>query len=118
MTVTAPAPNKLAARDAVENFPAPLLYVGWDQHMMFCAPLCVLVPGQTVFADLVQQLLPKLFGQHPDFPRIAWPRVQWFRSATLFTPAMGQTLAEQGFKHKSVLRFRTPGLEGLKGSCG
>jgi phenol hydroxylase P4 protein len=36
----------------------------------------------------------------------------------LFTPRMQATLAEQGFGHKSVLRFRTPGLEGLRGSCG
>ena len=27
-------------------------------------------------------------------------------------------MASHGFGHKSVLRFRTPGLEGLRGSCG
>jgi phenol/toluene 2-monooxygenase (NADH) P4/A4 len=118
VSVVANAPYQFPARDVVGNFPAPLLYIGWDQHMMFCAPLCVPVPGDTVFADVVHGLLPKLYGQHPDFARIAWPQVQWFRSATMFTPAMPRTLAEQGFKHKSVLRFRTPGLEGLRGCCG
>ena len=31
--------------------------------------------------------------------------------------AMDKTLAEHGLGHKSVIRFRTPGLTGLSGSC-
>lgn len=118
MSVVALGAYDFPAKDVAANFPAPLLYIGWDQHMMFCAPFAVPVPPTMRFGDLVQGLLPKLFGEHPDFARINWARVQWFRSATLFTPSLDKTLAEQGFKHKSVLRFRTPGLEGLKGSCG
>lgn len=118
MSVTAAGPYDFPARDAAGNFPAPLLYLGWDQHMMFCAPFAVPVSPATRFGDLVRQLLPRLFGEHPDFARIDWARVQWFRSAVLFTPDMGKSLADQGFGHKSVLRFRTPGLEGLHGSFG
>lgn len=118
MTVVALGDYRFAPRDVEANFPAPLLYIGWDEHMMFCAPLCMPVSPQMRFGDLVEQLLPKLYGEHPDFARIDWSRVQWFRSATLFTPDRQRTLAEQGFRHKSVLRFRTPGLEGLRGSCG
>jgi phenol hydroxylase P4 protein len=44
--------------------------------------------------------------------------VQWFCGDKMFTPKPNKTLAEHGFTHKSVLRFRTPGLEGLRGSCG
>jgi phenol hydroxylase P4 protein len=118
MSVKALGDYVFPPKDMVGNFPAPLLYLGWDQHMMFCAPFAVPVPPTMLFKDVVGQLLPKLFGAHPDFGRIDWARVQWFRSSTLFTPAMDKSLAEQGFGHKSVLRFRTPGLEGLRGSFG
>ena len=118
MSVAALGVYDFPARDGVANFPAPLLYIGWDQHMMFCAPLAVPVPPAMRFGDLVRELLPRLYGEHPDFARIAWPRVQWFRSAALFTPDMDKPIGEQGFRHKSVLRFRTPGLEGLRGSFG
>jgi phenol/toluene 2-monooxygenase (NADH) P4/A4 len=116
MSVTALGDYRIPARDVRARFPAPLLYIGWDGHMMFAAPLCVPVPGETRFADLVAQLLPKLYGQHPDFARVDWARVQWFRSDRLFTPDPTRTLAELGFQHKSLLRWRTPGLEGLHGS--
>lgn len=110
-------PYEFAPRDAGLRFAKPLLYVGWDEHMMFCAPLAIPLPDQR-FEDFVARVLPQLYGEHPDFARIAWPRVQWFKSSRLFTPEPRATLAAQGFGHKSVLRFRTPGLEGLRGSCG
>jgi phenol/toluene 2-monooxygenase (NADH) P4/A4 len=110
-------PYRFAPRDTVLRFPQPLLYVGWDEHMMFCAPLAIPLPDMR-FDEFIARVLPRLYGQHPDFARIDWTRVQWFRSAALFTPELRATLAAQGFHHKSVLRFRTPGLEGLKGSCG
>jgi phenol hydroxylase P4 protein len=72
----------------------------------------------TTFEQLQTKVLPKLYAQHPDFGRIAWSKVQWFRGDVMFTPKATNTLAAQGFGHKSVLRFRTPGLEGLRGSCG
>jgi len=70
------------------------------------------------FDALIHKVLPKLYGEHPDFANIHWDKVQWFRGSTMFTPKLAGTLAEHGVGHKSVLRFRTPGLEGLRGSCG
>ena len=106
------------ARDVSANFAQPLLYVGWDEHMMFCAPLTVPFDLNTRFGAIATTLLPALYGEHPDFARIDWRKVQWFRGSTWFTPDPERSLAEQGFHHKSVLRFRTPGLEGIRGSCG
>ena len=37
--------------------------------------------------------------------------------AMRFTCALAAKLAENGLKHKDVIRFRTPGLNGIKGSC-
>jgi phenol/toluene 2-monooxygenase (NADH) P4/A4 len=118
MTVAALANYCFPSRDVAANFLQPLLYVAWDEHMMFCAPLAVLLDGQTKFSQVRDDLLPRLYGEHPDFSRIDWARVQWFQSSRIFTPQPSQSMATQGFKHKSVLRFRTPGLEGIRGSCG
>ncbi|MGB4345967.1 MAG: phenol hydroxylase subunit P4 [Burkholderiaceae bacterium] len=118
MSVAAIGNYSVALRDTAEHFAQPLLYVGWDEHMMFAAPLTVPLSMATRFEDLVSKVLPALYGQHPEFAQINWNKVQWFRSADMFTPRMQGTLAEQGFGHKSVLRFRTPGLEGIHGSCG
>ena len=118
MSVTAIGTYDFATHDSVTHFAQPLLYVGWDEHMMFSAPLTVPLSMSTRFEQLVHEVLPALYGEHPEFAIIDWSKVQWFRSHVMFTPNMQGTLAEHGFGHKSVLRFRTPGLEGLHGSCG
>jgi len=109
---------KFASHDSAARFSHPLLFVGWDEHMMFAAPFTIMQPMDMTFAEFVHKVLPKLFGEHPDFNNIGWDRAQWFRGDVMFTPRMDATLAQNGLGHKSVLRFRTPGLEGLRGSCG
>lgn len=118
MSVTAIGNYSHASHDGAGRFSDPLLYVAWDEHMTFAAPAVLALPPDTTFEQLQTKVLPKLYGEHPDFARIDWTRTQWFRGAAMFTPKPGGTLASHGFGHKSVLRFRTPGLEGLRGSCG
>lgn len=116
MPVAAAAPYDFAPKDSVDKFPAPLLYIGWDQHKMFCSPLCAPMPPDMRFGDLVQGALPGMYGAHPDFARIDWASAQWLRDGQPFVPDMDKSLADNGLGHKSVLRFRTPGLTGLGGS--
>ena len=118
MSVTAIGNYSFAPHDGAARFSDPLLYVAWDEHMMFAAPVVLPLSLDTTFEQLQKKVLTKLYGEHPDFGRINWAQVQWFRGSTMFTPKMDATLASQGFGHKSVLRIRTPGLEGLRGSCG
>lgn len=118
MSVTAIGNYQHTTHDAAANFAQPLLYIAWDEHMIFSAPVCVPIALSTTFDDIVHKVLPGLYGQHPQFKSIDWSRVQWFRSKTMFTAHMKNTLADHSFAHKSVLRFRTPGLEGIRGSCG
>jgi phenol/toluene 2-monooxygenase (NADH) P4/A4 len=104
-------------KDRLENFHGnQLLYVGWDDHLMFCAPFCFPFPPAMKFGDLVEKVLPGAFGYHPDFGKIDWAKVQWLKSGKPFTPAPGRSLAENGLVHKDALRFRTPGLTGIDGS--
>jgi len=106
------------SHDSQAHFVQPLIYLAWDEHMMFAAPLVQSLSPTTTFLDLVQTVMPKLYGEHPQFQQIDWNKTQWFRGSVMFTPRMQGSLAEHGLSHKSVLRFRTPGLEGLRGSCG
>lgn len=116
--VRAAAAYEFASHDVAARFAQPILYVGWDEHMMFAAPIALMQSMDMTFGEFVRKVLPKLYDEHPDFAGIQPDRTQWFRGDVLFTPRMDQTLAQNGFAHKSVLRFRTPGLEGLRGSCG
>jgi phenol hydroxylase P4 protein len=118
MPVTALKPGYApAAADTEDKFHGNrLLYVGWDDHLLFCAPVCLPLPGAMPFGALVKDVLPGVYGSHPDFARIDWDRVQWFESGRPFKPDFGKSLADNGVQHKSALRFRTPGLDGIKGS--
>lgn len=105
-------------KDTVEHFHGQqLLNIGWDQHLMYATPLCIPVPPALPFGALVEQVLPGLFGQHPDFARIDWTRTEWLRSGQPFQPDPAASLADNGLDHKASLRFRTPGLNGLAGAC-
>ena len=105
-------------KDRVENFHGKqLLYIGWEDHLMFCAPLALPLPPDLPFAALTQEIIPGLYAAHPDAAKIDWSRAEWFSSGKPFTPDPAQTLAGNGLGHKAVLRFRTPGLTGIGGSC-
>jgi phenol hydroxylase P4 protein len=116
MSTLALAPYDFPAKDARENFPAPLLYIGWDDHLMFCAPFCLPLPAETPFGALPGAVFPGVFGEHPDFAKIDWSKVEWLKSGQPWQPDPAKSLAENGLGHKDVIRFRTPGLTGIQGS--
>ena len=105
-------------KDRRKNFPAPLLYIGWDDHMMFCAPVCLSLPADTPFGALQAEILGGVYGAHPDFAKIDWSGVTWLKSGQPFAPDNALSLADNGLGHKDVIRFKTPGLNGLQGSHG
>ncbi|MDR0780176.1 MAG: phenol hydroxylase subunit P4 [Pseudomonadales bacterium] len=109
-------PYDFPAKDVRENFPAPLLYIGWDDHLMFASPYCLPLPPDTPFGALESAVLPGIYGEHPDFGKIDWSAVQWLKSGQPWKPDPARSLADNGLRHKDVIRFRTPGLTGLKGS--
>jgi phenol hydroxylase P4 protein len=117
MSVISVSPYKGVQQDTAEKFPAPLLYIGWEDHLMFCAPFCVPAPPTMTFGDLITQVLPGVFGEHPDFANINWEQVNWFKSGEFWMPNKNKTLAENGLGHKDVIRMRTPGMKGLSASC-
>ena len=119
MTVIALKPGYSAEpKDAEDKFHGNrLLYIGWDEHLLFCAPLCVQLPPDMPFGALPSAVLPGVYGEHPDFAKIDWSTVQWLKSGKPWTPDPAKSLADNGLVHKSAIRFRTPGLNGINGSC-
>lgn len=116
MSVVALERYEFAARDARENFPAPLLFIGWEDHLMIAAPVCLPLPPDMPFGALQAAVLPGIYGEHPDFAQIDWNTVQWFKSGKPWAPDAAKSLADNGLQHKDVIRFRTPGLTGIQGS--
>ncbi|RKP55795.1 phenol hydroxylase subunit P4 [Pararobbsia silviterrae] len=104
-------------RDREENFHGQrLLFVGWEDHLMFCSPHCIPVdPGMT-FETLATAVLPGMYGMHPDWARVDVHAIEWFHSGKRFEPDFDRSLADNGLGHKSVIRIRTPGLTGIHGS--
>ena len=93
-----------------------LIYVGWESHLMYAAPFCLPLPPTLPFSAFVRDVLPELFGEHPEFEQIDWQRTEWFNSNQRFRPDFGKSLAQHGLTHKTLIRFRTPALEGIKRS--
>ena len=117
MAVKALIDYKFAPADTQDKFHGnQLLYIGWDDHLMFCAPFAYLLPPDTPFSDLLEKHLPHSFSVHPDWARVEADKIVWLKSGKPFTPDFTKTLAEQGLKHKDVLRMQTPGLNGINGT--
>jgi phenol hydroxylase P4 protein len=118
MAVTAVKEYAFEAKDRLENFHGnQLLFIGWDEHLMFAAPHAFPFPPNMPFQAILDQVLPGVYGYHPDFAKIDWSKAEWLKSGQPWKPDAGKSLAENGLKHKDALRFRTPGLTGIKGSC-
>ena len=109
----------LRQQDAENRFHGKrLIFLAWENHLMFCAPFAVPLPPDLPFGALVRDVLPLLYGEHPEFESIDWQRTHWFNSGKRFIPDFGKSLEHHGLAHKSLIRFRTPSLEGARGPQG
>jgi phenol/toluene 2-monooxygenase (NADH) P4/A4 len=109
----------LRLQDAEDKFYGKrLIYLSWENHLMYAAPFCVPLPPTLPFGALVHDVLPMLYGEHPEFEAIDWQRTHWFNSRKRFIPDFGKSLEHHGLTHKSLIRFRTPALEGSRGDKG
>lgn len=118
MAVKALKDYKFAPADTQDKFPpgTQLTYIGWDQHTMFCSPFCLPLPGEMPFGALTAEVIPGAIAQHPDAEKVEWDKVEWMLDGEKFTPDMSKSLKANGLVHKSVIRFRTPGLDGIEHS--
>jgi phenol/toluene 2-monooxygenase (NADH) P4/A4 len=104
-------------KDSLEKFGgAQLVYLGWDKHQMFCSSRAYPIPPEMRFQELLDNVMPEAFGQHPEFTQIDWNKAQWILDNSVFQPDHSKTLAELCIGHKSLLRLVTPELTGYKGA--
>lgn len=116
MTVAALAPYDFPSRDRVENYHGKqLVYVWWEKHRMFSRPFVVALAPETTFRELFETHITS-FAWHPDWPKIDWDAVIWRNGDDVFTPRFDASLAENGLGHKDLIRFETPGLDGIAGT--
>ncbi|WP_447749052.1 phenol hydroxylase subunit P4 [Pseudomonas nicosulfuronedens] len=95
---------------------AQLVYLCWENHLMFCAPFTLPVNPTQPFAEFVEQVVKPAISQHPDAAQVDFAAVQWRLDDQPFTPDPARGLTDNGVAHKSLLHLHTPGLEGLGGS--
>lgn len=104
-------------RDNLENFHGnQLVFVGWDHHLMIDSPRAFPLPPDMPFGALVNEVMPVAYGPHPEWAQVNWDEAQWMLDGGAFTPDMDASLKDNGIGHKSVVRFKTPGLNGIAGS--
>lgn len=104
-------------RDRVENFNGDqLVYVGWDNHLMFCAAFTFLVSPDALFSTLIDEVIVDAFSVHPEWNSIDWPKVIWLLNDNKIQPKYNVSLKDQGIDHKSLLRIQTPELKGFQGA--
>ena len=116
MSVAAVKPYAFPAQDVRQNFPAPLLYIGWEDHLMVCAPVCLPLPPDMPFGDFIENVVKPSIAPHPDAAKVDFAKVLWRLDDADFQPDLKAGLAANGIGHKSLLRLSTPGLDGLNGS--
>lgn len=109
-------------KDTVDKFHGKqLVNIYWEKHLLFAWPMCLPLPADMPFGGLIQAVLPSVFGAHPDFPQIDWAKVEWQRTEgdgnVAFIPDPAKSLADNGIGHKTTIRFRTPGLNGVNGTA-
>src|SRR5258708_36848647 len=94
-------------KDREENFHGQrLLFIGWEDHLMFCAPHCITVPPTMTLGLLAAEVLPAIYSSHPDWGRVNRDQIEWFRSGERFSPQFRKTPGGDGLQPKPVIRLR------------
>ena len=103
----------------VENYGGAInLYIVWDAHLLFVCPLALPVDPNMELRDFLTQVLQPCYAAHPDAAEIDWDAVEWTYEGKAWTPDLSKSLVDNGLRHMSFLRFRTPpgpgvGVKGL-----
>ena len=106
--------SKVQPSDTLDKFHGnQLVYVHWEEHLLFCSALAFPFPPAMPFGALLSDVLPQFYGMHPDFAKIDWATVRWQIDGKDAAPDPQKSLADNGIGHKSLIRFWTPGLSGV-----
>lgn len=114
MAVTSTKPYVAVPRDVVANFNGKqIVYVNWEQHLLFATPFMLVVEPGMRFGDLLANVVKPLMQADPDSGAVDLIQVAWRKGKSAWQPDFAATLAENGIVHKEQLHFTTPGLNTL-----
>lgn len=118
MPVTAIGPYTAQPLDRQANFNGlQLVYLCWEQHLLFCAPFTFPLPPDMGFAEFVEQVVKPSISSHPDASSVNFATATWRLNDRPFNPDLAASLIANGIDHKSLLHLATPGLNGIAGTC-
>ena len=85
-------------RDREENFHGKqLLFIGWEDHLMFCAPHCIPVEaGDAVRRARRRSAFRRCIRRIPTGERSMFGEIEWFRSGERVHARFRQELGENG----------------------
>jgi phenol hydroxylase P4 protein len=119
MSVKAITPDYVAHtenRDLPELYHGNLMvYVYWEEHLSFVAAVALPLPPATPFG-VIREAVGGIYGPHPDWEKIDWATVEWTIDGKAASPDPATPIGDLGIAHKSMVKFRTPGLNGWKGT--
>jgi phenol hydroxylase P4 protein len=99
-----------------ENYGGDInIYVVWDQHLMYACPSTYRVPRDMKFREFLEEVFTPDYAQHPDLAKVDWDDTVWEFYDQPWTPELDKSFEDNSVGHQSLLRFKTPGLEGLHG---
>lgn len=106
------APIRYTSADYGGNI---LVYIHWEEHLSFCAALTFPLPPAMPWSALIEQIVAPHYAAHPQAARIDWSQVLWTIDGKTVAVRADASLADNGVRHKSLIRFWTPGLNGQGG---
>lgn len=117
MSVTAIGTYQVRPLDRQENFNGKqLVYLGWQRHLLFCAPMTFPLPPEMTFGEFIDQVVKPAIQTHPDAARVDFTIAQWQVDGESIQPDLASSLVANGIAHKSYVFLTTPGLDGIGGS--
>lgn len=118
MSIKAISEYPVEHKDRVENFNGmQVVYVLWEQHLMYCSPFALLVAPDMPLAQFFADVVAPAYAGHPDSAKLDLTKAEWQLNDEPFTPNLQASLIDNGIDHKSMLTMTTPGLTGIQGSA-
>lgn len=103
--------------DVEKNFHGNrVVFVRWNQHQLFAGPFCFSVDPSQTLRDFIANVLANVIAPHPDAAAIAWDSAVWTKSEMPWRPDLDRSFNENEVRHKDLIAFTTPGLNGYKGT--
>lgn len=103
--------------DKLENFHGNIVvYILWEKHLAYMNPIAFPLPPEMPLGDFINGVVVPAYSAHPNASKVDFMTAEWTVDGHEVTLDPAKSLKDIGVGHKSVLRVKTPGFEGLVGA--